>query len=1685
LLELLLPILIIVAFGGIKGILKPTVIPADLPGEYPGWSYQGQLSTGLVQNPTLQSLWTDNLPIPCGTTLGWYCMNSQRSKCPGLIAAKAQMGAAGGQYTYTLAEASANCIPRKIAVIDGSGGTTTTTTTAANALVSYGNAQVGVIPGSTLSPFNPFMFFASEAALTSCLMSSGYSINPTADCPVISSAIVVNSAAPAWDYTVRLNQTYYYYGNRYAMPSTSAPDVDYSLRTNIASPDNGRDGGQPYADAYVNGGYLSLTDFVNTFILSVTDNNGQTAYTNWNQNISFATAAYAKFPHPSVSTTGFWSSVGPYFALVLIIVLLYPLSNVIASLVREKETKLREGMMMMAMRGDSMMLSWWFNFVCLFLPLSILMAVAGSSQLFKYSNSFFIFVYFFTFFMGSTAFCVLVSCFFTKSRTASIVGSLFFFGGYFIYVGIGAGSGGVAPTRNQVMAACLHPAAALTYGTLSFADYEDASIGVTQYTFASLGKNTFSFQDVVTMMFIDAFWLSFLAWYVDKIWPSEFGTQKPWYFVFQPSFWMNEIRSYCSCFFKTRRGAHRRIISPLDADAPAEAAYVEMVTENLSSQLSAGTCVDIRDLYKEFETPQGGKKVAVNRLNLTMYSGQITALLGHNGAGKTTTIAMLTGLVPPDSGTAIIEGFDINEDLEEIRRNLGVCPQHDILFPDLTVEEHLIMFASFKGVSGAAVYDEAEKMIQSVGLTEKRHVYSKMLSGGQKRKLSVGIAFIGGSRIVFLDEPTSGMDPYSRRFTWNIIRQHREGRVIVLTTHFMDEADLLGDRVAIMGDGRLICCGSSLFLKRQYGVGYNMTVEKKSPIGFNSKLLVDTITAKVPEALVITDAGKEISFQLPFAASSSMPALFEQMDRTLDNLGIESYGISITTLEEVFIKITQSTHTNQEAEAGRKGDKKGKDKIPKPIEIRGSVNTDGDADDGAGSSWTDVEGKGDAPAFTVAFGKIPEDQHWRYFCRHFYALIVKRAQYFVRDRKAWIFTYIVPFAFMLAGMIILKETKTDYSQPTKKVTPSLYNPGIATKNLPTPYMANSPSANSISFCYLPYYGGATQCKSTNPLWFTSALSNIKGASTNPMVPVTSAVSVYNMSSYLWTNRNAYQASTFGAYSIVQAPSSATCGGNFLCTYSYVIHANFTALHALPLFSNLMADAVAKYKGSSTPSISVSLHPFDYTKAQSGVSSAYQTDTVVTFLMLAVSFVPAAMATFVVREREVKAKHQQVVSGVGIPAYWLSTFLWDQVTYMGLLFLFVIVICGPVFGNDTNSLGGGGHYKEQGCLFALLYLYGASVAGFTYLVSFCFISPATAQIAVIFINFILGLVGSIIGIILRLLPDTRDYYNNYIRYLLCLFPPFALGDGLHSLTLITFYSQLELGGQKVYSPTDWKITGLPLMMLGWEAFAYLFFTILIEYLSSIPSISGVLARIGRTLPPVEQALKDEDVINEERRVLAGDADDSTIVIKDFKKMYSTGKYAVKGVSLGIPNGECFGLLGINGAGKSTTLSMLSGEFPPTSGDATLAGLNLLTDIHTCRRKIGFCPQFDSLFELLTGREHLELYARIKGINDEDIDSVVDAKIREMGLTEYANRYAGTYSGGNKRKLSVAIAMIGEPSIVFLDEPSTGMDPVARRFMWDVITDIVTKRERCSLILTTHSMEGAFFSSLFPVATHHCT
>ncbi len=191
--------------------------------------------------------------------------------------------------------------------------------------------------------------------------------------------------------------------------------------------------------------------------------------------------------------------------------------------------------------------------------------------------------------------------------------------------------------------------------------------------------------------------------------------------------------------------------------------------------------------------------------------------------------------------------------------------------------------------------EEVNKLIVDVNLQEKRDEYSKNLSGGQKRRLSVAMAFSGRSKVIILDEPTSGMDTSARRLIWDLLKKYRNDRIVILTTHFMDEADYLGDRIGIMGGGRLLCCGSSIFLKYKFGLGYTITLVKNDS-EVPSEPILKMIRSHIPTLNTLSNVSSELVIQLPLDQISKFPSLFNDLDKRLKDLGLATYGISITTL---------------------------------------------------------------------------------------------------------------------------------------------------------------------------------------------------------------------------------------------------------------------------------------------------------------------------------------------------------------------------------------------------------------------------------------------------------------------------------------------------------------------------------------------------------------------------------------------------------------------------------------------------------------------------------------------------------------------------------------------------------------------------------------------------------------------
>ncbi|CAL1546203.1 unnamed protein product, partial [Lymnaea stagnalis] len=265
------------------------------------------------------------------------------------------------------------------------------------------------------------------------------------------------------------------------------------------------------------------------------------------------------------------------------------------------------------------------------------------------------------------------------------------------------------------------------------------------------------------------------TWYVDQVFRDDVLTARPYYFLFTRSFWFPEEPD-------------AEIVIP--EIPPQDPKYFERPGEDLVPG------IQVQNLVKTF-----GDMIAVRGVTLDVYKDHITVLLGPNGAGKTTAVSIITGLLPPTSGTAFVNGFDIKKNIKQVRENIGLCPQHDVLFPKLNVREHLYFYCKLRGQYGEGSEQEINEMLYLLDLGTKRKAFPHQLSGGQKRKLSVACAFVGNSKIVFLDEPSTGMDPNARQQLWKFLEIMHPGRTLLLTTHYMDEADILGDRIAIMAKG--------------------------------------------------------------------------------------------------------------------------------------------------------------------------------------------------------------------------------------------------------------------------------------------------------------------------------------------------------------------------------------------------------------------------------------------------------------------------------------------------------------------------------------------------------------------------------------------------------------------------------------------------------------------------------------------------------------------------------------------------------------------------------------------------------------------------------------------------------------------------------------------------------------------
>jgi ABC-type multidrug transport system ATPase subunit len=535
--------------------------------------------------------------------------------------------------------------------------------------------------------------------------------------------------------------------------------------------------------------------------------------------------------------------------------------------------------------------------------------------IFANSNLFLIFLMLLCFGYSTVMLSFFVGSFFTKTNLASLIGILSYFVSYLPFIL-------VMSLKYEIqlgakIGLCFSAATAFGYSSLYLSWYEQQGKGLQYETVfqSPVASDKMCFGYSLILMVVDGCIYGIAGWYVKNVFPSRYGASKPWYFILTPKFWSNTIfcslcRSSGSLDEYEKDGSFRHEKKNNNNRSKPDK-FIELEPMHLPVGIS------VKGLTRKF-----GDRTVVDNLTLKFFEGQITGLLGHNGAGKSTTINVLTGVYAPTHGTAYIYNRDVRYEYNQIRKNVGICPQHDILFDYMTVKEHLIFYGKLKENMGSRELSrDIHDMMNKMGLTAYSNSYASALSGGLRRRLGVAIAFVSGSKTVILDEPTSGVDPYNRMKIWDIILEYRMGRTILLTTHYLEEADILSDRIAIIHQGKLQCCGSSFFLKNKFGSGYILTIDRKlfnpssmsmvqskQMIAENRAKSIETISKYImkyiPGATLTRHINNTINFTLPYNQKMNFEGFFSSLEKNKNNLEIASYGISDTTLEEIFLLLT-------------------------------------------------------------------------------------------------------------------------------------------------------------------------------------------------------------------------------------------------------------------------------------------------------------------------------------------------------------------------------------------------------------------------------------------------------------------------------------------------------------------------------------------------------------------------------------------------------------------------------------------------------------------------------------------------------------------------------------------------------------------------------------------------------------
>ncbi|XP_035224819.1 ATP-binding cassette sub-family A member 2-like isoform X2 [Stegodyphus dumicola] len=1407
-------------------------------------------------------------------------------------------------------------------------------------------------------------------------------------------------------------------------------------------------------------GFLQLQDTVDTAIMQLQTNSDGP------QNVK---KYLQQFPYPCHQRDKFGTLLKGSMPAVMTISWVFIVALLVRERVLDRELELDETLRVMGLKGSASWLAWFVTGVCV-----LLVSVIGIVLVLKWggitpnSDPIILFLFVLDFAILLIAYCQLMSAFFTRATTAALMSVLLYVLSFFPFL--------LFVTWEldflywQKLLSCALVSTSFCFGCLYLNRYEDQGQGVqwSNLWHSPVADDRMNFGTTLMAMVLCSLGYFLISWYFTRIWAGS-KERKPltWYFFMSGQKYPEKNSAYHSDGFESK--------GKNEGDSSSQ-------REQNVKKIVGISVKNVHGLY----TKRGSNEwKALCGLNLDLCEDHITALLGHNGAGKTTTIKILTGRMSPTAGSVTVYGLPIPEKIAEARKLIGFCPQNNTLYAKLTVREHLYLFAQLKGLLDSASIDEdVEKMLQSLNLEEKQHQPAEVLSGGQRRRLCVGIAFIGDSKVIILDEPTSSVDPVARRSIWDLILKYKKGRTILLTTHHLDEADILSDRVAILHKGRVLCYGSPLQLKSRFGSGYRLSLlvgaekteredrdsgrassitEFEEPINVDCDGVMEFIQSYVPDATLLENDESHLVVSLPVEPLNRKPLseFFAHLEKCLHLWGFQNSSLSSATLEEVFLTLCRL----EDAKEAHKSDY-ASDISPfflkNPNDIPSfSLNKDECHKDCITSFSVEMSAKDKSSekeqfleGAALKFSQLK-------------SLVKKRYWHTKRNWKALTSSILMPCLFIALAMALAVGKPQKKPDPSIELKPSLYSSHGQKAVSFFAFEEQQPRLGTVLLDALKVNMSAKQicnqkhaeCRLHSDIYDRSTMATPGSrclceaeCPTDRQEPSSSLLApdqtLYNVSGldvprYLLNSYLQFNERRYGGWSMKKESDE-------VITKVWFENSGY---HSAPSYLNTLNNAILKNSTGKDFNIRTWSHPLRLSVEQLGRETLLQRlgEVGIAFVFLiGLSLVPSTFAVYVVGERESEQKRLQMVTGaLGPLMYWGSALLWD---------LTIVLVTSLISAAIVGAFALPAFYQRENfrAVYALIFLYGWATTPLTYLCSRFFHEGSLAFMVIFTSHLFVGLVIMMALVSLRMISISKDIAVTLelVQKVSLAFPQYSLVGGLTDLNENQIRTEIFAQfGQDVYlSPFGWNSLGPNYVSLFIQGLLFFLLTLLLEIL---PLKHWCQRLIFGSKRPVMSTVTEDD-------------SKFLLQIQNISQVYPSkagNKYAVDNLSLNIPVGECFGLVGANGAGKTTLFRLLIGEIRPTSGRILRIGSQ--SKAYEKHRFLGYCPQKDALDPLLTARQHLEVYAGLRGIHPSQTQKLVDHSLQSLELSIHADCPVRTLSGGTKRKLCTAIATMGDPELVLLDEPTSGMDPGTRRLVWRSISQ-ATEAGR-SVILTSHSIE----------------